>query len=236
MRTARGTTLPRTRIMAGARICICHRVRLIGECLERALTFHELPGQWIESGFLLQNAADLGENPFDLVLLGVDAPAGELADIVALAHRWGPACKLLLLVPDSATGGMAALTQLGSHGCVREGGSLAELCDAIRRVLGGHSYFSPELADALFAQLNGRGDERWAPFAQGTQLTSREQDVLRLIARENLSNKQIARRLHVSLYTVKNHVHNIIEKLEVSDRHGAAQLAQRKNLISAAAV
>jgi DNA-binding NarL/FixJ family response regulator len=173
------------------------------------------------------------DDPFDLLLLDAQMPSGELAVVVAQMRCKAPACKLLFLVPESASD-LVHLTQLGSHGCVREHGSLDELWVAIRRVLTGQTYFAPELANALFLQLNGRDNGiGWGSFLGSTQLTSREQEVLRLIAWENLSNKQIARRLHVSLYTVKNHVHNIIEKLDVNDRYAAAQLAQRRNLISA---
>jgi DNA-binding NarL/FixJ family response regulator len=110
------------------------------------------------------------------------------------------------------------------------------LCTAIEVVRAGASYFSPELANALFAQLNGSDQQSsWGPYVDTQRLTPREREILRLIASENLSNKQIARRLHLSLYTVKNHVHNIIEKMDVNDRHGAAQLAQRRHLIPACA-
>src|SRR5260370_6247620 len=63
-------------------------------------------------------------------------------------------------------------------------------------------------------------------------LTAREIEVMQLIAWERLGNRQIARRLNVSVYTVKNHVHNIIEKLGVCDRFEAAQLAQKKQWLS----
>jgi DNA-binding NarL/FixJ family response regulator len=224
--------------MAGARICICHQARLFGECMERALSLqHAYSSLWVSLHRVVQGEFDRGEHAFDLVILDAAGPRSELVEVISQTRRAFPCCKLLLLVSESAAEGIVGLAQLGSQGCLRENGSLDDLFEAIRLVLDGKSYFSPELANALFLQLNGAdAHSSWTPYLDSTQLTCREQEILRLIAWENLSNKQIARRLHVSLYTVKNHVHNIIEKLDVSDRHGAARLAQRRNLIPAMAL
>jgi two-component system nitrate/nitrite response regulator NarL len=62
-------------------------------------------------------------------------------------------------------------------------------------------------------------------------LTMREGEILRMIAYQNLSNKQIARELRLSIYTVKNHVHSIIEKLGTEDRMAAARHAVRRGLL-----
>jgi DNA-binding NarL/FixJ family response regulator len=231
----RGTTLPIFPTMAGARICVCHRARLVGECAARALgLLPNCSACWLEPAKIVCGEREWLEDAFDLLLLDAETPRGELTAVVSQMRSRYPDGKLLFLVPERMAGDLITLTQLGSQGCVRENGSLDDLWAAIQQVLTGQPYFPAEFANALFLQLNGcDAGEPWGRFLQGAQLTSREQDVLRLIAWENLSNKQIARRLHVSLYTVKNHVHNIIDKLDVNDRHGAAQLAQRRNLISA---
>jgi DNA-binding NarL/FixJ family response regulator len=221
--------------MAGATVCIWHRARLVGESLAHLVSARQsLQCQWIDSSSVL-NAAWL-DTSCELLVLDATAAHSETAEVVLQMRRQCPPCKLLLLVPDNATERLVALMQLGSQGCIREDSSLEELCTAIEVVRAGASYFSPELANALFAQLNGSDQQSsWGPYVDTQRLTPREREILRLIASENLSNKQIARRLHLSLYTVKNHVHNIIEKMDVNDRHGAAQLAQRRHLIPACA-
>jgi RNA polymerase sigma factor (sigma-70 family) len=155
--------------------------------------------------------------------------SGTLVDFI---RARAPACKLLLMVPSFAKDRMTDFAQLGGEGCVSEDDSLAVLDSAIRNVLAGKPFCSVELANALFAQVsrNERGGRRQEAFDH-VRLTAREQEVLRLIAGEQLGNKQIARRLHVSLYTVKNHVHNIIEKLGANSRHEAAQLARRRQML-----
>jgi DNA-binding NarL/FixJ family response regulator len=196
------------------------------------LVAEALSCHWLDPRDVLHVAHSWFCEPYELCLLDAAVPPGELSCVVSQMRCQLPACRLLFLVPESAMDRIVELTRFGSHGCVRECGSLEELCDAIRTVQSGKPYFSPELANALITQLNDSGSEKpWTQYVDDAQLTLREREVLRLIASENLSNKQIARRLHVSLYTVKNHVHNIIEKLDVSDRHAAAQLAKRRNLV-----
>jgi DNA-binding NarL/FixJ family response regulator len=210
---------------------ICHRVRLFGECLERTLAVHDtIACRLLDPAEVLRGSVDAG--PLTLLLLDVAIAPGELAGVIARLRQLSPHLRLLLLVPESSTNRLVDLTQWGSQGCVRENGSLDELCLALRQILAGRNYFASELANALFEQLNGcDARQPWANCIDEIQLTTREREVLRLIAWEDLGNKQIARRLHVSLYTVKNHVHSIIEKLGVSDRHDAARQAKRRNLI-----
>jgi DNA-binding NarL/FixJ family response regulator len=221
--------------MAGAQVCIWHEARLYGECLAYALSCkHTCECRWIDPSDGMGPDAAWLNRVCQLLLLDAATPTGQINEIMLQLRRCWPDCKSIFLVSEKLTDRLFGLTQFGSQGCVRENSALDELGTAIRLVLEGRTYFSPELANALFAQLNGCDPQaNWGQFVDSTRLTSREREVLRLIAWENLSNKQIARRLHVSLYTVKNHVHNIIEKLHVTDRHGAVKLAQQRNLISA---
>jgi DNA-binding NarL/FixJ family response regulator len=190
--------------------------------------------KWLAPGTVLGSGFSFFETSFELMLLDANLNRYDAVELLAQLRRGLPDCKLLWLVPSQATDRLIDLTRSRSQGCIREDASFEELRRAIQAILDGKSYFSPELANALFLQLNGRAEGAdWAPFVESCHLTVREQEVLRLIAWENLSNKQIARRLHVSLYTVKNHVHNLIEKLDVSDRHSAAQAARTRNLIHA---
>lgn len=168
----------------------------------------------------------------DVLLLDVTL-AGDLTRRMAeLFTTKLPDCKVVLLVPENALERMLHLTHLATHGCLSDGEGLVHAKEAIKTVLSGEFYCSPKLTSALWKQL-GRGDN--ADGIESTRgdsrLTSREREVLELIADERLGNKQIARRLGVSLYTVKNHVHNIIEKLGVQDRNEAVLCAKRQNLL-----
>ena len=114
-----------------------------------------------------------------------------------------------------------------------EESSLDDLRDAIVRVASGQNFCSHGLVHAVFHRLAHRMKE---PIArpqrdEGELLTARELEIVGLIA-EHLSNKQIAKRLAVSLNTVKNHVHNIVEKLQVTGRYEAVDYARRQRWLA----
>jgi len=219
--------------MAEASVWICHHARLVGECLGRQLAGPDVINcRWFEPAEFLQEAADNWRATCELLVLDAAIPLSTLALVATQLRHRAPQSRLLLLVPDAAIGRLSELSQLSSQGCVPENCSLDMLHSAVHSILTGKQFYDADLANALMAQLNGATRENaWATALEQERLTPREREILELIAAECLSNKQIARRLHVSLYTVKNHVHNIIEKLAVSDRHGAARLAQKRNLI-----
>jgi len=103
--------------------------------------------------------------------------------------------------------------------------SIDSLCDAIHRVLRGEVSHSPERARALFSRLQELARRKANLEDIDTSfLTRRELQILRLVD-EGKSNKQIAAELYLSLHTVKNHVHRILEKLNVKNRREAAHLA-----------
>ena len=115
--------------------------------------------------------------------------------------------------------------EAGAHGFVLEESSLEDLRNAIDLVVAGQRFYSQSIVESMFDQLALFSREsRWRSRLKNVALTQRELEVLRWIA-EGLSNKQVARKLSVSLYTVKNHVHNILEKLQVSDRFEAVEQA-----------
>jgi DNA-binding NarL/FixJ family response regulator len=222
--------------MPGPHVYLCHRNRLLSECLANALSES---GDVVCSVLSPELALRTCSSPRDvegslaLLLLDATLEAGLTDQVAELIRQYYPTCKLLLLVAESAANRMIELAHFKSHGCLCEDVSLADVRGAIQSVLSGHSFCSPQLANALMAQI-GRIDhtQNWARHCDAVQLTSREREVLELIAWEHLGNKQIAGRLSVSLYTVKNHVHNIIEKLGVQDRHEAVQFAKRRHLLA----
>lgn len=213
--------------MPGPHVCLVHRNRLLGECLAAALT--ESPGYecTVRQSSTFEESMLHGV-AVDLLLLDASFE-GELTYLLATrVRRTHPQCKVVLLVPDSALVSTIDIARICGQGCLFEGAGLADVRLAIEAVLAGQHYCSPHLANALFDQLNRRTRVGMLTNQKGYDtLTEREREILELIAQQQLGNKQIARCLGLSLHTVKNHVHNIIEKLGVRDRHGAAQHARR---------
>jgi DNA-binding NarL/FixJ family response regulator len=225
--------------MSQPQVAICHRVRLYSECLGCAL--HERHA--FQCSVLLVGELAGALQPgavapaVQLVVLDATLVDGEAAALVDTLRDRRSSCKLLVLVPDVVGEQIVTIAQLGAEGCICEDSSLDEIGAAMRAILAGQRFVSPPLANALFVQI-GRlpQDHGWGKYVDDLRLTAREQEILRLIAGEDLSNKQIARRLHVSLYTVKNHVHNIIRKLDAESRRDAARLAKRRRLVGVASL
>lgn len=103
----------------------------------------------------------------------------------------------------------------------------AELAEAIRAAARGEAVIHPKVAARLMRELRGNRSQTINPY---TELSEREQEVLRLIA-EGLSNAEIAEKLVLSEKTVKSHVSNILNKLHLSDRTQAAVFAWREGMV-----
>jgi len=103
----------------------------------------------------------------------------------------------------------------------------AELQEAVHRVAGGDAVFSPRLAGFV---LDAFRTDELLPDAELEQLTAREREVLRLIAR-GYRYKEIAARLHLSVKTVESHVSAVLRKLQLSSRHELTRWAAERRLI-----
>ena len=155
----------------------------------------------------------------DLVMPKVDGIAA-IRRITALS----PSTRVLVLTSFSDDDKVFSAIKAGALGYLMKDSSPADLAEAIRAVYRGEPSLDPEIAKKLMDQLS-KGEEVIAE----EDLTTREKDVLRLIARGN-SNKEIAASLNISEKTVKNHVTNILQKLHLSDRTQAALYAVRRRM------
>jgi DNA-binding NarL/FixJ family response regulator len=211
----------------GIQLLIVHRNRLFRECLASVLN---------ESGDLDVSELDhadpehrqrLKADPANVLLVDSSLPDAP-ADLIRHVQTHAPRTKIVLLVHAVSQDNLMECIAAGVHGCILEDASLGQLRSGIERVMAGESFCSPELVHVLFERLSQTSRRsRWQMHAKSVGLTPRELEIVYLISRR-LSNKQIAKRLSVSLYTIKNHVHNIIEKLQVSDRFAAVEYAQQQ--------
>jgi two-component system nitrate/nitrite response regulator NarL len=123
--------------------------------------------------------------------------------------------------------------EAGAQGYVLEDNSLDELGSAVMNVFGDRVFWSAPLMESIMANLvQVRRESRWRKRSRAVELTDREQEILQWIA-DGLSNKEVARKLSLSLYTVKNHVSNIISKLKATDRKDAVRRALDAEALSA---
>lgn len=158
----------------------------------------------------------------DVVIVDM-ASRQSLAVIRGIRHQ-APNVQVVGFGVEEVEGEILACAEAGLAGYVPCDASLDDLVMRIESVFRGELMCTPRMAAALFRRLELRGQNSDAPQPQGLILTARERQVLRLID-GGLSNKEIAVELHIEISTVKNHVHNVLDKLQVTSRmQAAAQL------------
>ena len=175
--------------------------------------------------------AGIAERLPDVVLLDVHLPGGGGQDVVSEVTRSHPQVRFLALSASDAPEDVIAVVRAGARGYVTKTISGAELVDAIRRVAAGDAVFSPRLAGFVldaFATTAPEGRPAFDPELD--QLTAREREVLRLIAR-GYTYKEIARELTISIRTVESHVSSVLHKLQLSTRHQLTRWAAERRLI-----
>ncbi|MGO9196133.1 MAG: response regulator [Acidimicrobiales bacterium] len=176
----------------------------------------------------------------DVVLLDVHLPGGGGKAVVEAIRRVREAdgVRFLALSVSDAPEDVIGVIRAGARGYVTKTISGADLVEAVKRVAGGDAVFSPRLAGFVldaFAEMaalpGAAGSEVVAPSfdPELDQLTAREREVLRLIAR-GYSYKELARELSISVKTVESHVSAVLRKLQLSTRHQLTRWAAERRL------
>jgi DNA-binding NarL/FixJ family response regulator len=173
-------------------------------------------------------AAILREKP-DVVLLDVHMPGGGGIEVIRQVAQLRPAQRFLALSVSDAAEDVIAVIRAGARGYVTKSISGEELARAIGRVRDGDAVFSPRLAGFVLDTFQGAIPEAEVD-PELDQLTSREREVLRLIARGYLY-KEIAARLGISPKTVEAHVSAVLRKLQLSSRHELSRWAVERRLV-----
>jgi DNA-binding NarL/FixJ family response regulator len=162
----------------------------------------------------------------DVVLLDSDSPdsIATVAAVVAAA----PGAKVVALAMPEVGRRLVALAEAGIAGYVSRDGSIDDLTAVIESVVRGEMLCSPRMAATLLRRVTVLAAERQPARSRG-HLTERQTEIVGLVA-EGLTNKEIARRLCIELPTVKNHLHAIYARLDVSRRSEAAARASEHGL------
>lgn len=150
----------------------------------------------------------------------LDMAADQSLDLVRAIKEVDPRVKIIAFAVEEHEPEIIACAEAGVDGYVSCEGSMDDLTATIVSVTRGELICSPRIAATLLRRVGALANGVRSPHATDG-LTSREGEVLGLID-EGLSNKEIAVRLHIEVATVKNHVHNLLEKLHVASRVEAA--------------
>ena len=165
----------------------------------------------------------------DVVLLDIRMPKRSGIEACLAIKEAVPSAKIVMLTVSDEEADLYEAVKSGAAGYLLKDSSIEEVAQAVRVVADGQSLISPSMAVKLideFKQMS-RPEREHVP---GLRLTERELEVLRLVA-QGLNNKDIAKRLFISENTVKNHVRNLLEKLQLHSRMEAVLYAVREKLV-----
>lgn len=164
----------------------------------------------------------------EVVLVDVHMPDGGGIAVVEAVTETNPDVRFLALSVSDSAEDVIAMIRAGARGYVTKTIEPPELAQAIKRVRAGDAVFSPRLAGFVLDAFAGAIPADNDPELD--QLTSREKDVLRLIAR-GFAYKQVGRKLGISIKTVETHVSSVLRKLQLSNRHELARWASKRRIV-----
>jgi DNA-binding NarL/FixJ family response regulator len=164
----------------------------------------------------------------DVALVDVHMPGGGGVTVVRNSLERVPEIKFLALSASDAPDDVIAMIRAGARGYVTKSIGPLDLIAAIRRIHDGDAVFSPRLAGFVLDAFAGTIDVASDPELD--QLTDREREVLRLIAR-GYAYKQVATRMSISVKTVETHMTAVLRKLQLSNRHELAKWASDRRIV-----
>jgi two-component system NarL family response regulator len=188
----------------------------------------EVVGEASDGAEALKVAA---ETTPDIVLMDVRMPKRGGIDATMAIKDAVPSAKIIMLTISDEEADLYDAIKAGAMGYLLKEISIEEVASAVRAVYTGQSLISPSMASKLlteFATMVRKDDERQQ--VPTPRLTDREMEVLKLVAK-GMNNRDIAKKLFISENTVKNHIRNILEKLQLHSRMEAVVYAVREKLL-----
>lgn len=169
----------------------------------------------------------------DVVLLDVHLPGGQGADATggeSVIRGSNTRARFLALSVSDAAEDVVRVIRAGARGYITKGSSGIEVSKAVHDVADGDAVFSPRLAGFVLDAFGAVAGETAVVDDELDRLSSREQEVMRLIAR-GYAYKEVAGELFISIKTVETHVSSVLRKLQLSSRHGLTVWASERRLL-----
>jgi DNA-binding NarL/FixJ family response regulator len=154
----------------------------------------------------------------NVVLLDLGLRSQNSLHVVEIIKKEFPDVKIIIMDLAPVQADILQFVKAGANGFILKDASLSDLLNTIRSVSGGATVLPPVLVDSLFSQIVDHAVEGGkSKLKKAASMTKREREVIGLLA-NGLSNKEIAQKMHISTFTVKSHLHNIMEKLVLHTR------------------
>ncbi|MCX6168405.1 MAG: response regulator transcription factor [Ignavibacteriales bacterium] len=154
----------------------------------------------------------------NVVLLDLGLRSQNSLHVVEIVKKDFPQAKIIIMDLAPVQADILQYVRAGANGFILKDASLNDLLITIRTVADGSTVLPPLLVDSLFSQIVDNAVREGKTKLKGAvQMTKREQEVIALLG-EGMSNREIGHKIHVSTYTVKSHIHNIMEKLALHTR------------------
>jgi len=166
----------------------------------------------------------------DVVVMDIEMPGLGGVEATRKIVEESPHTSVVVLTASDDADDVVSAIVAGACGYLLKNAAIDDLVAGIRAAAIGDALISPAIAGGLLAHVRERARPPEPPAAAATQLSARELDVLRLVA-EGRDNADIARELFISPKTVKNHISNILMKLQMQNRIQAAVYAVRKGIV-----
>jgi DNA-binding NarL/FixJ family response regulator len=166
----------------------------------------------------------------DVVVMDLKMPGLTGVETTRKIADMAPLTRVVVLTISVDDDDVTAAVMAGACGYLIKDSKMPELIAGIRAAAEGHSLISPQIASKLLQQVRAHTADASAAETIRAQLSDRELEVLRLIANGN-DNAEIARELFISPKTVKNHISNILMKLQIENRIQAAVYAVRSGIV-----
>jgi DNA-binding NarL/FixJ family response regulator len=169
-----------------------------------------------DSDFVFDKIMELKPN---VVLLDLGLTKHNSLKLVKFLKNEDTKVKVIVMDLVPIQEDIVGFVKAGVSGFILKDATITEFINTIRHVAAGEKVLPPILAGSLFSQIMDYGVKELGPskLVESVKMTKREREIIELIA-QGLTNKEISYKLHISVYTVKSHVHNILEKMALNTR------------------